>query len=63
VLEFHSAGQDWAPQGHELLGVEQLEAGQRYFVYVTNTSGLYRYEMNDIVEVTGRDHQTPGWSS
>jgi hypothetical protein len=59
VLEFHPAGEDRAPEGRELLRVEQLEVGQRYFVYVTNTSGLYRYEMNDIVEVTGHDHQTP----
>jgi hypothetical protein len=59
VVEFHPAAEDRAPQGHELLRVEQLEVGQRYFVYVTNTSGLYRYEMNDIVEVTGHNHQTP----
>jgi hypothetical protein len=59
VLEFHPAGEDRAPDGRELLRVEQLEAGRRYFVYVTNASGLYRYEMNDIVEVTGHDRQTP----
>jgi hypothetical protein len=59
VLEFHPAGEDRAPEGRELLRVEQLEVGQRYFVYVTNASGLYRYEMNDIVEVTGYDRQTP----
>jgi hypothetical protein len=59
VLEFHPADEDRAPQGRELLRVEQLEVGQRYFVYVTNTSGLYRYEMNDIVEVAGHHHQTP----
>jgi hypothetical protein len=59
VLEFHPAGEDRAPDGRELLRVEQLEAGRRYFVYVTNASGLYRYEMNDIVEVTGYDRQTP----
>jgi hypothetical protein len=59
VLEFHPAGEDRAPRGKELLRVEQLEVGQRYFVYVTNASGLYRYEMNDIVEVTGHDHRTP----
>jgi hypothetical protein len=59
VLEFQPADQDRAPQGRELLRVEQLEVGQRYFVYVTNTSGLYRYEMNDIVEVTGHHRQTP----
>jgi hypothetical protein len=59
VLEFHPAGEDRAPEGRELLRVEQLEVGQRYFVYVTNISGLYRYEMNDIIEVTGHDHQNP----
>jgi hypothetical protein len=59
VLEFHPAGDDRAPEGRELLRMEQLEEGQRYFVYVTNASGLYRYEMNDIVEVAGHDRQTP----
>src|SRR5215217_3072714 len=59
VLEFHPAGEDRAPEGRELLRVEQLEVGRRYFVYVTNASGLYRYDMNDIVEVTGHYGQTP----
>jgi hypothetical protein len=59
VLEFYPAGEDRTPQGRELLGVEQLEVGQRYFVYVTNASGLYRYDMNDIVEVAGHYQQTP----
>jgi hypothetical protein len=59
VLEFHPAGEDRAPEGRELLRVEQLEVGKRYFVYVTNASGLYRYDMNDIVEVAGMYRQTP----
>jgi hypothetical protein len=59
VLEFHPAGDDRAPDGRELLRVEQLEDGRRYFVYVTNASGLYRYDMNDIVEVAGHYGQTP----
>jgi hypothetical protein len=59
VLEFHPAGEDRTPQGRELLRVEQLKVGQRYFVYVTNASGLYRYDMNDIVEVAGHYGQTP----
>jgi GH3 auxin-responsive promoter len=59
VLEFHPAGEDRAPEGPELLPVERLEEGQRYFVYVTNASGLYRYDMNDIVEVAGHYGQTP----
>jgi hypothetical protein len=59
VLEFHPADEDRAPEGRELLRVEELEVGTRYFVYVTNASGLYRYEMNDIVEVAGHYGQTP----
>jgi len=59
VLEFHSAGEDRAPEGRELLRVDQLQAGERYFVYVTNASGLYRYDMNDIVEVAGFHGKTP----
>jgi hypothetical protein len=59
VLEFHPADGDRAPEGRELLPVERLEVGQRYFVYVTNASGLYRYDMNDIVEVAGHYRQTP----
>jgi len=59
VLEFHPAHNDRAPEGRELLPVEGLEVGQRYFVYVTNASGLYRYDMNDIVEVAGHYRQTP----
>jgi GH3 auxin-responsive promoter len=59
VLEFYPADEDRTPQGRELLGVEQLEVGQRYFVFVTNASGLYRYDMNDIVEVAGHYQQTP----
>src|SRR5918995_1252905 len=59
VLEFHPADDNRAPQGRELLRVEQLQVGKRYFVYVTNASGLYRYDMNDIVEVAGHYGETP----
>jgi GH3 auxin-responsive promoter len=59
VLEFYPAGEDRAPEGRELLPLDQLEVGQRYFVFVTNASGLYRYEMNDIVEVAGLYGRTP----
>jgi hypothetical protein len=29
----------------------ELEVGERYFVHVSTFSGLYRYDMNDVVEV------------
>ena len=59
VLEFRPADDDATPTGSDLLPVERLETGQRYFVYVTNMAGLYRYDMNDIVEVVGRYRRTP----
>lgn len=45
--------------GGEFLLADQLEAGQRYFIYVTTFSGLYRYDMNDIIEVTGKFGDAP----
>jgi GH3 auxin-responsive promoter len=59
VVEFRPAYVDGTPQGSDLIPLERLEVGQRYFVYVTTVSGLYRYDMNDIIEVTGRHQNTP----
>lgn len=42
-----------------VLLAHQLEVGQRYYVLITNTSGLYRYDINDIIEVTGTYNQVP----
>ena len=38
----------------EFLQLEDLEVGKRYCIYVTTLAGLYRYNMNDLVEVTGK---------
>ncbi|MDE0578653.1 MAG: GH3 auxin-responsive promoter family protein [bacterium] len=46
-------------QGTNLLSLEQLEEGRDYYVIVTTTSGLYRYDMSDIVRVTGSLRGTP----
>ncbi len=37
----------------------QLERSKTYSVIVTTGGGLYRYQLNDIVEVTGFYHQVP----
>src|SRR5690606_1473813 len=34
--------------------LDEAEPGRRYYVVVTTSGGLYRYDMNDVVEVTGR---------
>lgn len=32
---------------------DELEIGKRYYAVLTNASGLYRYDINDVIEVTG----------
>ena len=39
--------------------LDELELGTRYCVIVTTNAGLYRYNTNDIVEVTGFYHKIP----
>jgi hypothetical protein len=39
--------------------LHQIQEGRKYSVIVTTSNGLYRYAMNDIVEVTGRFNRTP----
>jgi hypothetical protein len=59
VLEFRPADDPPSADGRDLLRLDQLEIGQRYFIFVTNAAGLYRYDMNDIVEVVGFYARTP----
>lgn len=37
----------------------ELEAGRRYEVIVTTGGGLYRYQLRDVIEVTGFENQCP----
>jgi hypothetical protein len=39
--------------------LDQLEMGKQYYIFVTTRSGLYRYDVNDIIEVTGWYRATP----
>jgi len=50
---------DWDAGRPYTVTLEQLEVGKRYYVLVTTMNGLYRYFMNDLVEVTGWFHRTP----
>lgn len=49
-------GDDYVPEP-VMLG--ELHEGRKYQVLVTTRSGLYRYAMNDIVEVTGWFNRVP----
>lgn len=37
----------------------QLEDGRRYYVIFSGANGLYRYDINDVVEVQGFEGRTP----
>jgi len=58
VFEFVERG-DWESDGRRFLGLDELEAGGDYYVVVTTRQGLYRYDINDILRVTGRIGRTP----
>lgn len=51
--------EDLENENPEFLTLGQLEKGKRYCMYVTTYSGLYRYNMNDLIQVTGFDGTTP----
>lgn len=37
----------------KFLQIHELKKGRRYLIYITTYAGLYRYNMNDMIEVTG----------
>ncbi len=43
----------------QVLRTEQLEKGENYFILLTTQSGLYRYNIKDLVKVTGFYNNTP----
>jgi hypothetical protein len=43
----------------QILLAHELEQGRRYYIIVSNMSGLYRYDINDVIEVTGFYNQVP----
>ena len=58
VFEF-VAQHDWESGEPTFRSVAEIEPGQRYYLFVTTQDGLYRYDMNDIIEVNGHFNQTP----
>lgn len=55
--EFSPEEQGDAPK--DFLMAHQLEPGKKYYIYVSTYSGLYRYNMNDVIEVVEMYHQAP----
>ena len=48
-----------APESWNFLTVDELEQDKDYYVFITTTGGLYRYDINDVLRVTGRYNRTP----
>jgi hypothetical protein len=42
-----------------LLTCEQLQPDHQYYVFLTTSAGLYRYDINDVVRVVDFYHKTP----
>jgi hypothetical protein len=58
VFEFIPEAEAESPSP-ETLWLNELQTGGRYFLVLTNRSGLYRYQIQDCVEVVGRLNATP----
>lgn len=56
-FEFAKVG-TWDNGIHNTLMISQLEMGCQYYIIVTTPHGLYRYFINDIIEVTGKFKNT-----
>lgn len=39
--------------------LDQLEVDKRYFIHFTTAGGLYRYNINDLMQVVGMEKNTP----
>lgn len=51
--------EDLEKENPRYLTVEKLERYGRYFIFFTTTSGLYRYNIDDIIKVVGFYNKTP----
>ncbi|MGV7220162.1 MAG: GH3 auxin-responsive promoter family protein [Nitrospinales bacterium] len=50
---------EWGHENPNILTLDKVETGKQYYVIVTTLSGLYRYFINDIVEISGKFKNTP----
>ena len=50
---------EWGSESPNFLMLHEIELGNDYYIFVTTQNGLYRYFINDIIQVTGKYHNTP----
>ena len=46
---------EWEAGNARFLGLHELQAGEDYYIFVTTQSGLYRYNINDIIRAVPRN--------
>lgn len=49
----------WQNQTPKFLRLHEIQLGRQYYIFATTRNGLYRYNINDIVKVTGSYNNTP----
>lgn len=49
----------WEEGIHNFLRLDQIIAGVQYYIFATTKAGLYRYDINDLIEVTGYFNSVP----
>jgi hypothetical protein len=65
VLAVHANFYEFVPEDRieerspPVLLAHELEDGKRYYVLISGANGLYRYDINDVVEVRGHYRRTP----
>lgn len=50
---------EWDSGNQNFVDLHELKNGKLYYIFVTSDFGLYRYNMNDIVEVDGFFNKVP----
>ena len=51
--------EDFGKKDKRMLLCDQLEKGKEYFIVLTTPGGLYRYDIDDVIRVTGFFNKTP----
>jgi hypothetical protein len=59
IFEFVEQDQ-WERGDADFRWLDEIEETRRYYIFATTVSGLYRYHINDVVEVAGHFAGCPG---
>ena len=54
------AKEDWESNSPKFLLLNEIDADKDYYIFVTTASGLYRYDINDVVRATDGVGNCPG---